>query len=154
MTLGHAAPLASNTAEKRRALLLGVLILTASCSVSCATLSGSPARTPAILVKNFGRSMSGYALDPSGRVTSTGTLSYSMAEVDDATDAKVDSTAKIYVANSSILNEQIKTVSSFFLRVALARRHRSQRSRATPRASMDTLLRSPWMQMEIFLLGT
>lgn len=52
--------------------------------------------------------MSGYALDPSGRITSTGTLSYSMAEVDEATDAKVDSTGNIYVSNSSILNEHDK----------------------------------------------
>ncbi|MGC2492946.1 hypothetical protein [Candidatus Binatus sp.] len=108
MTLRHAAALACNAVGNHRALLLGILIFTASCSVSCATLNGGTARTPAILVNNFGRSMSGYALDPSGRITSTGTLSYSMAEVDEATDAKVDSTGNIYVSNSSILNEHDK----------------------------------------------
>jgi len=49
--------------------------------------------------------MTGYALDASGRIAPTGTLKYSMAEIDVAMDAKVDSFGNIYVANwSSVSN--------------------------------------------------
>jgi hypothetical protein len=88
-------------------LLLGILIFATGSIFSCATANGEPGRTPAILVNNFGRSTTGYVLDASGRITSTGTLGYSTAEAEVPTDA-VASNGKIYVANQPDLNEHDK----------------------------------------------